>query len=227
MSWMTKWAGGFPLVLAEAHGARVTDVDGHEYVDFCLGDTGAMAGHAPAHGGRGGAPERAASGITTMLPTEDAAWVGEELARRFGVPRWQFALIGDRRQPLGPAHGPRTITAARRSSSSTSATTARSTRRSSIAARTGDRARRPGNVGPPVDPADDHQGRRVQRRRRPREALADGDVACVLDRAGAHQHRHRPAGARLPRRAARAHARDRHAARDRRDPHDQRRPRRR
>ena len=47
MSWMTKWAGGFPLFFAEAHGACVTDVDGNVYVDFCLGDTGAMAGHAP------------------------------------------------------------------------------------------------------------------------------------------------------------------------------------
>jgi glutamate-1-semialdehyde aminotransferase len=47
MPWMMRWAGGFPIVAAEASGARLTDVDGHEYVDFCLGDTGAMAGHAP------------------------------------------------------------------------------------------------------------------------------------------------------------------------------------
>ena len=46
MSWMAKWAGGFPLFLREASGARIVDVDGHAYVDFCLGDTGAMAGHA-------------------------------------------------------------------------------------------------------------------------------------------------------------------------------------
>ena len=31
-------------------------------------------------------------GATLMLPTEDAAWVGEELGRRFGVPLWSFAL---------------------------------------------------------------------------------------------------------------------------------------
>ena len=86
MSWMTMWAGAHPVYLAEAHGASVVDVDGNEYADFCLGDTGAMAGHSP--------PVRAASrpGITTMLPTEDAAWVGEELARRFGLPLWQFSL---------------------------------------------------------------------------------------------------------------------------------------
>ena len=86
-----RWAGPFPLFLAEANGARVVDVDGHEYVDLCLGDTGAMAGHAPAPV-VGAVAERAAAGITAMLPTEDAAWVGEELARRFGLPLWQFTL---------------------------------------------------------------------------------------------------------------------------------------
>lgn len=38
----------FPITVAEGQGARFRDVDGLEYVDFCLGDTGAMAGHAPA-----------------------------------------------------------------------------------------------------------------------------------------------------------------------------------
>jgi glutamate-1-semialdehyde 2,1-aminomutase len=93
MTWMNKAAGGFPVYVATARGARVTDVDGHEYVDFCLGDTGAMAGHSPEPvvaavqrqlGERGGA--------TTMLPTEDAALVGAELSRRFGLPCWSFAL---------------------------------------------------------------------------------------------------------------------------------------
>jgi glutamate-1-semialdehyde 2,1-aminomutase len=89
MSWMTMWAGGFPLYLERAHGATIVDVDGHEYADFCLGDTGAMAGHSPEPTMRAiGQIE----GITTMLPTEDAAWVGAELARRFGLPYWQFAL---------------------------------------------------------------------------------------------------------------------------------------
>jgi glutamate-1-semialdehyde 2,1-aminomutase len=89
MSWMTMWAGAFPLYLERAHGATVLDVDGHEYADFCLGDTGAMAGHSP------GPTMRAIAqieGITTMLPTADAAWVGAELARRFGLPYWQLAL---------------------------------------------------------------------------------------------------------------------------------------
>ncbi len=92
MSWMVKWAGGFPLFVESAAGAHFRDVDGHDYIDFCLGDTGAMAGHsAPAtvnaverqlHGG----------GITHMLPTEDAIWCGEELQRRFGLKYWQFTI---------------------------------------------------------------------------------------------------------------------------------------
>ena len=91
MHWMAKWPGGFPLFVAEARGSRFTDVDGHEYVDFCLGDTGAMSGHAPEATLRAVA-EQAARGITTMLPTEDALVVSEELTRRFGATRWQFAL---------------------------------------------------------------------------------------------------------------------------------------
>jgi glutamate-1-semialdehyde 2,1-aminomutase len=91
MPWMIRWAGGFAVYAAEASGARFRDVDGHEYVDFCLGDTAAMTGHSPPPTVRAVA-EQAARGITLMLPSEDALWVGEELARRFGLPRWQFAL---------------------------------------------------------------------------------------------------------------------------------------
>jgi glutamate-1-semialdehyde 2,1-aminomutase len=91
MNWMVKWAGPFPLFLESASGAHATCADGHDYADLCLGDTGAMAGHGPE-------PVIAAverqlrRGITTMLPTEDAAWVGLELGRRFGLPSWQFTL---------------------------------------------------------------------------------------------------------------------------------------
>jgi len=91
MHWMTEWAGDYPVFVAEAEGGSFTDVDGHEYVDFCLGDTGAMAGHGPRAVVEAVA-EQAAKGITLMLPTEDAIWVGEELARRFGLPSWQLAL---------------------------------------------------------------------------------------------------------------------------------------
>src|SRR3954447_809625 len=93
MTWMSKWVGSHPLFAARAGGAWVEDVDGHRYVDFALGDTGAMAGHSPAPvvdavarrlGEQGGA--------TAMLPTEDATWGGEELARRFGMQLWSFSL---------------------------------------------------------------------------------------------------------------------------------------
>ena len=91
MNWMTRWSSPFPPYVAEAHGARFTCVDGHEYVDFCLGDTGAMTGHSPDSSVRAIA-EQAARGIATMLPTEDSLWVAAELSRRFGLQYWQLAL---------------------------------------------------------------------------------------------------------------------------------------
>src|SRR5262245_24202067 len=93
MTWMGMWSGGFPLYMEQAKGNRVTDVDGREYVDFALGDTGAMAGHSPAATVRA-VRERidTQGGITTMLPTAEAEWVGAELTRRFGLPLWSFTL---------------------------------------------------------------------------------------------------------------------------------------
>ncbi|MDI6097095.1 transaminase [Actinoplanes sp. NEAU-A12] len=91
MTWMNKTAAGFPIYLATARGNRITDVDGNEFVDFALGDTGAMAGHSPAPV-VAAVTEQVARGLATMLPTEDAAVAGAELARRFGLPAWSFAL---------------------------------------------------------------------------------------------------------------------------------------
>ena len=91
MHWMVRWPGAYPVYAEEAWGARFRDVDGIEDVDFCLGDTGAMTGHSPEPVVRAVAAQ-AARGITLMLPSEEALWVGEELGRRFGLPRWQFAL---------------------------------------------------------------------------------------------------------------------------------------
>src|SRR5712692_7914308 len=91
MNWMKKWAGAFPIFVQSAKGAHFTDVDGREYVDLCLGDTGAMTGHSPDVVAEAVA-KRVSEGITLMLPTEDSVWVGEELKRRFGLPYWQFAL---------------------------------------------------------------------------------------------------------------------------------------
>jgi len=88
MHWMVDWGTPYPLFVAEAHGVTLTDVDGHTYVDFCLGDTGAMFGHSPpaiADAIR----RQAGRGLTTMMPSPDAAIVGDLLAKRFGLPFWQ------------------------------------------------------------------------------------------------------------------------------------------
>ena len=93
MTWMNLSAGGFPVYLEGARGARVTDLDGHTYVDLALGDTAAMAGHSP--GPTVAAVSRRLAGLggaSAMMPTEDAEWVGAELTRRFGPSRWSFAL---------------------------------------------------------------------------------------------------------------------------------------
>ena len=91
LHWMSDWSTPFALSVSHASGARVTDADEHTYVDFCLGDTGAMFGHAPAPVAKALA-QQATRGYSCMLPSDDAVWVAEELARRFGLPVWQFAL---------------------------------------------------------------------------------------------------------------------------------------
>jgi glutamate-1-semialdehyde 2,1-aminomutase len=91
MNWMVRWPGDHPVYVDRAEGARFTDVDGNGFVDFCLGDTGGMAGHAPQVAVEAIAGQ-AAKGITLMLPTEDSTWVGRELGRRFGLPYWSFTL---------------------------------------------------------------------------------------------------------------------------------------
>jgi glutamate-1-semialdehyde 2,1-aminomutase len=85
--WMRRWAGGFPVFVEEARGAHIRDIDGRDYVDFCLGDTGGMCGHAPEAVTQA-ALRQFARGTTTMLPTEDSLWVGAELSRRFGEKYW-------------------------------------------------------------------------------------------------------------------------------------------
>ena len=91
MSWMEAWQTRFPIFVEHAAGSRVTDVDGHEYVDFFYGITAAMFGHAvPAV--VDAVTERVRNGTTFMLPTEDSVWVAHELRRRFGLPSWQVAL---------------------------------------------------------------------------------------------------------------------------------------
>jgi glutamate-1-semialdehyde 2,1-aminomutase len=177
MPWMSEWAGPYPVFVAEAGGARFTDVDGHEYVDLCLGDTGAMTGHSPKPAVAAIA-EQASKGITLMLPTEDSIWVGEEMARRFGLPYWQFCLTATDANRF-------TIRLAR-------AITGRpkilvyswcyhgSVDETIAIVRDGVAMPRPGNIGPPVHPA---ETTRVVEWNDPdalERALAHEDVACVL-----------------------------------------------
>jgi glutamate-1-semialdehyde 2,1-aminomutase len=91
MSWMSKWPGAYPVFVEEAKGASFVDVDGNTYIDFCLGDTGSMTGHSP-EATVAAIREQAGRGLSAMLPTKDAAAVSTELAKRFGVPLWQFTV---------------------------------------------------------------------------------------------------------------------------------------
>src|SRR5260221_8359693 len=99
MNWMRKWAGAFPPFVREAQGAYFYDVDGHRYIDFCLGDTGAMTGHSP-YATVKAVQEQMRRGITTMLPTEDSNFVAAELQPRLGLPLWQVALTATDAQPF-------------------------------------------------------------------------------------------------------------------------------
>src|SRR5258707_478413 len=78
MNWMKKWAGAFPVFVAHAKGAHFTDVDGREYVDLCLGDTGAMTGHSPDVVA-GAIAKRVRASITLLLPTAESVWGCEEM----------------------------------------------------------------------------------------------------------------------------------------------------
>jgi glutamate-1-semialdehyde 2,1-aminomutase len=178
MSWMRKWPGGFPVVVAEAAGARLRDVDGNEYVDLCLGDTGSMAGHGPAATVSAVAAQ-AARGMATMLPTEDAAWVGDELRRRFGLERWQFTLTATdaNRFAIRIARAltgrPRILVFNHCYHGTVDETLATLDGAGRVVARTG-------NVGPPVDPALTTRVIEFNDVAALESALAHGDVACVL-----------------------------------------------
>ena len=91
MIWMKKWPGPFPLYVEFAKGSHFRDIDGNDFTDLCLGDTGAMTGHSPDAMVKA-VQEQVASGVTLMLPTEKAQQNASILAERFGVPIWQFTL---------------------------------------------------------------------------------------------------------------------------------------
>ena len=177
MPWMIRWPGAFPVFAAEAEGARFRDVDGHEYVDFCLGDTAAMTGHSPEPTVRALA-EQARRGITLMLPSEDAIWVGEELARRFGLPRWQFALTATDANRFA-------IRLARQLTGRTKILVFNwcyhgSVDETFVALDGGEVVAREGNVGAPVPLAETTRVVEWNDADALRRELAHGDVACVL-----------------------------------------------
>jgi len=177
MPWMTEWAGSFPVFVAEAHGARFTDVDGREYVDLCLGDTGGMTGHSPKESVAAIA-EQAAKGITLMLPTEDSIWVGAEMERRFGLPYWQFALTATDANRF-------TLRLARQISGRPKVLVFSwcyhgSVDESIIVLQDGKPTRRPGNVGPAVDPTETTRVVEFNDLEALERELAYEDVACVL-----------------------------------------------
>ncbi|WP_157155584.1 transaminase [Diaminobutyricimonas sp. LJ205] len=91
MLWMAKWPGPWPVYVRSASGSHFECADGIDYVDLCLGDTGAMCGHAPAASVRA-ITGQLTRGSTFMLPTADAATAAALLSERFGLPSWQFTL---------------------------------------------------------------------------------------------------------------------------------------
>ena len=178
MNWMRRWPGPFPVFVDEASGARFIDVDGNTYIDLCLGDTGAMTGHAPA-ATVAALGVQAPRGLTTMLPTEEAVWAGGELSERFGLPTWQFALSATdaNRFALRLA---RFVTG--RSKILVFNWCYHGTVDETLVTLDADGhvSARPGNIGPPIDPSETTVVVEFNDADALDRALSAGDVACVL-----------------------------------------------
>lgn len=177
MPWLVEWESPFTVFVEKALGAHITDVDGNEYVDLCLGDTGAMFGHSPKVLVQA-VTEAAGNGLTYMLPTEDGIRIAAELERRIGLPRWSFTLtatdanrfatriaraITGRQKILvfdGCYHGTHDETLARLDDGAINP--------------------RSGSVGPPVDLNLTTRVVEFNDLQAVEQALSHGDVACVL-----------------------------------------------
>lgn len=178
MPWMTRWPGAFPIFFDSASGARFTDVDGIEYVDFCLGDTGAMTGHSlPAV--TAAIEHQSRAGITTMLPNEDAAWVGEELSRRFGLPVWQMAMTATDANRFVLRFA-RHLTGRRKVAVMDWCYHGTVDEAFAVLGPDGSVVPRPGSLGPQVDPALTTRVVPFNDLAALDAALAHGDVACLL-----------------------------------------------
>ena len=181
MSWMQRWASPVPPYAVSARGAQITDADGQVYLDFALGDTAAMAGHAPAALVRA-MTAQLENGATTMLPSEAAIDAAEELTRRFGLPLWQLCLTATdanrfvlriaraiTKRPKVLVHNwcyhgtvDETFAIAQPDGAAGAAQT------------------RPGNTGPQVDPATTTRVVEINDLAATEAALAAGDVAAIL-----------------------------------------------
>ena len=178
MPWMTRWPGGFPVFVAEARGGRFVDVDGIEYVDFCLGDTGAMTGHALPQVAEA-LHARALKGITTMLPNDDAIWVADEMSRRFGLPKWQFAMTATDANRFVLRYA-RRLTGRPKVAVMDWCYHGTVDETLVISGPDGRTTSRPGAVGPPVDPAVTTRVVAFNDIDALEQVLAHGDVACLL-----------------------------------------------
>lgn len=177
MNWMKKWAGAFPVFVQHAKGAHFWCVDGREYVDLCLGDTGAMTGHSP-DAVMEAVARKARDGITLMLPTEDALYVGEDLQQRFGLPYWQFALTATDANRFSVRIA-REIT--QRPKILVFHYCYHGTVDESFASLHGGVVGpRRGNIGPPVNPAETTRVVEFNDLNALEEALRHHDVACIL-----------------------------------------------
>lgn len=181
MSWMQRWASPVPPYAVSARGASITDADGQVYLDFALGDTAAMAGHAPDALARA-MTAQLENGATTMLPSEAAIDAAEELTRRFGLPLWQLCLTATdanrfvlriaraiTKRPKVLVHNwcyhgtvDETFAIARPGGAA------------------GEAQARPGNTGPQVDPATTTRVVEINDLAATEAALAAGDVAAIL-----------------------------------------------
>src|SRR5271170_23792 len=178
MPWMARWPGGFPIYVKEASGSRIVDVDQLTYIDFCLGDTGAMGGHSPDALVRA-VQQQVGRGITMMLPTDDSLWVAEELARRFRVDHWQFTLSATdaNRCALRIA---RQITGRNRILVYSYCYHGTVDEAFAVRDKDGLTRSRDGNVGPAVDPANTTRAIEFNDLDQLEQALADQNIACVL-----------------------------------------------
>jgi glutamate-1-semialdehyde 2,1-aminomutase len=178
MPWMARWAGAFPLYVKRAVGSRVVDVDDRTYVDLCLGDTGAMAGHSPPAVVRA-VQAQVSHGITMMLPTEHGIWAAEELARRFRLSYWQFTLSATdaNRCALRIA---RQITGRKKILIFSYCYHGTVDEAFALRDYSGATVSRAGNVGPAVDPSQTTRAVEFNDIGQLEQALADESVACVL-----------------------------------------------